>query len=97
MLATTDMLIGARGDGLTSNAVIGDITQPRPMPPATTWPAIRDYLVTRCGMSLGTLKSNYRVGRRDDPQAPHRAIVDAHADESDAHAESTTARHRDHW
>ena len=52
VLATTDMLIGARvALGLTGNAVIGSITF-APHATRTTWPAIRDYLVTRCGMSL---------------------------------------------
>jgi hypothetical protein len=52
VLATTDMLIGARvALGLTGNAVIGSITF-APHATRTTWPAIRDYLVTQCGMSL---------------------------------------------
>lgn len=52
VLATTDMLIGARvALGLTGNAVIGGITF-APYATRTTWPQIRDYLVSECGMSI---------------------------------------------
>jgi hypothetical protein len=52
VLATTDMLIGARvALGMTGNAVIGGITF-APHAARTTWPAIRDYLVSQCGMSV---------------------------------------------
>jgi uncharacterized delta-60 repeat protein len=52
VLATTDMLIGARvALGLTGNAVIGGITFASHAT-RTTWPAIRDYLVSQCGMSI---------------------------------------------
>jgi len=52
VLATTDMLIGARvALGLTGNAVIGGITFAGHAT-RTTWPAIRDYLVSQCGMSV---------------------------------------------
>ncbi|MEQ1597435.1 MAG: delta-60 repeat domain-containing protein [Casimicrobium sp.] len=50
--ATTDGLIAARVMlGLTGNAVIGGITFASHAT-RTTWPAIRDYLVTQCGMSI---------------------------------------------
>jgi hypothetical protein len=52
VLATTDSLIHARiALGLTGNAVIGGITFAS-YATRTTWPAIRDYLVSQCGMSL---------------------------------------------
>jgi uncharacterized delta-60 repeat protein len=52
VLATTDSLIHARiALGLTGNAVIGGITFASHAT-RTTWPAIRDYLVTQCGMSI---------------------------------------------
>jgi uncharacterized delta-60 repeat protein len=52
VLATTDMLIGARvALGITGNAVIGGITFAGHAS-RTTWPAIRDYLVSQCGMSV---------------------------------------------
>lgn len=52
VLATTDMLIGARvALGMTGNAVIGGITFASHAK-RTTWPAIRDYLVSECGMSI---------------------------------------------
>jgi uncharacterized delta-60 repeat protein len=52
VLATTDMLIGARvALGLTGNAAIGGITFASHAT-RTTWPAIRDYLVSQCGMSV---------------------------------------------
>jgi len=50
--ATTDGLIAARVMlGLTGTAVIGGITFAGHAT-RTTWPAIRDYLVTQCGMSI---------------------------------------------
>ena len=52
VLATTDSLIHARiALGLTGNAVIGGITFAGHAT-RTTWPAIRDYLVSQCGMSI---------------------------------------------
>ena len=52
VLATTDSLIHARiALGLTGNAVIGGITFASHAT-RTTWPAIRNYLVTQCGMSI---------------------------------------------
>jgi uncharacterized delta-60 repeat protein len=52
VLATTDSLIHTRiALGLTGNAVIGGITF-APNATRNTWPLIRDYLVTQCGMSL---------------------------------------------
>ena len=52
VLATTDMLIGTRvALGITGNAVIGGITF-APNATRNSWPLIRDYLVTQCGMSL---------------------------------------------
>ena len=52
VLATTDMLIGTRvALGITGNAVIGGITF-APNATRNTWPLIRDFLVTQCGMSL---------------------------------------------
>ena len=52
VLATTDSLIHARiALGLTGNAVIGGITFASHAT-RTTWPAIRDYLVSQCGMSI---------------------------------------------
>ena len=52
VLATTDMLIGTRvALGITGNAVIGGITFAQNAT-RNTWPLIRDYLVTQCGMSL---------------------------------------------
>ena len=52
ILATTDMLIGTRvALGITGNAVIGGITFAQNAT-RNTWPLIRDYLVTQCGMSL---------------------------------------------
>ncbi len=51
-LATTDALIYTRvALGITGNAVIGGITF-APNATRNTWPLIRDYLVTQCGMSL---------------------------------------------
>jgi len=50
--ATTDGLIATRVMlGLTGNAVIGGITFASHAT-RTTWPAIRNYLVTQCGMSI---------------------------------------------
>ncbi len=50
--ATTDGLIAARVMlGLTGNAVIGGITFASHAT-RTTWPAIRNYLVSQCGMSI---------------------------------------------
>ena len=52
VLATTDSLIHARvALGITGPAVIGDITFALHAA-RNTWPLIRDYLVTQCGMSL---------------------------------------------
>jgi uncharacterized delta-60 repeat protein len=52
VLATTDSLIHARvALGITGPAVIGGITF-APHATRNTWPLIRDYLVTQCGMSL---------------------------------------------
>ncbi|MBL8309481.1 MAG: hypothetical protein JNL19_03565 [Burkholderiales bacterium] len=52
VLATTDMLIGARvALGLTGNAVIGGITF-APHASRQTWADIRTYLVTQCGLSI---------------------------------------------
>jgi len=52
MVATTDGLIATRVMlGLTGNAVIGGITFASHAT-RTTWPAIRDYLVSQCGMSI---------------------------------------------
>ena len=52
VLATTDMLIGTRiALGITGPAVIGGITF-APNATRNSWPLIRDYLVTQCGMSL---------------------------------------------
>ena len=51
-LATTDALINMRiALGITGNAVIGGITF-SPTATRNTWPLIRDYLVTQCGISL---------------------------------------------
>ena len=51
-LATTDALINMRiALGITGPAVIGGITF-APTATRNTWPLIRDYLVTQCGMSL---------------------------------------------
>lgn len=51
-LATTDALINMRiALGITGPAVIGGITF-SPNATRNTWPLIRDYLVTQCGMSL---------------------------------------------
>jgi uncharacterized delta-60 repeat protein len=50
--ATTDALIYTRiALGLTGSAVVNGITFP-PTATRNTWPLIRDYLVTQCGMSL---------------------------------------------
>ena len=52
VLATTDSLIHARvALGITGPAVMGGITF-APHATRNTWPLIRDYLVTQCGMSL---------------------------------------------
>ena len=52
MLATTDSLIHARiALGINGNAVVNGITFP-PTATRNTWPLIRDYLVTQCGLSL---------------------------------------------
>lgn len=52
VLAMTDSLIHARiALGLTGPAVVNGITFP-PTATRNTWPLIRDYLVTQCGMSL---------------------------------------------
>ena len=52
VLATTDSLIHARiALGITGSAVTNGITFP-PTATRNTWPLIRDYLVTQCGMSL---------------------------------------------
>lgn len=52
VLATTDILISARvALGMSGNAVLNGITF-APHATRTTWPAIRDYLVTQCGMSI---------------------------------------------
>jgi uncharacterized delta-60 repeat protein len=52
VLATTDMLIATRvALGITGNAVINGITF-APSAPRQTWPDIRNYLVTQCGMSV---------------------------------------------
>ena len=51
-LATTDALINMRiALGITGPAVVNGITFP-PTATRNTWPLIRDYLVTQCGMSL---------------------------------------------
>lgn len=52
VLATSDSLIHARiALGITGNAVVNGISFP-PGATRNTWPLIRDYLVTQCGMSL---------------------------------------------
>lgn len=52
VLATTDALINMRvALGLTGDAVIGGITFPANAT-RKTWPLIRDYLVTQCGLSI---------------------------------------------
>ena len=52
VLATTDSLIHTRiALGITGSAVVNGITFP-PTATRNTWPLIRDYLVTQCGMSL---------------------------------------------
>lgn len=52
VLATTDLLIGTRvALGLSGVAVLNGITF-APHATRTTWPAIRDYLVSQCGMSV---------------------------------------------
>ncbi len=52
VLATTDMLIGTRiALGMTGSAVINGISFPATAT-RNTWPLIRDYLVTQCGLSL---------------------------------------------
>jgi uncharacterized delta-60 repeat protein len=52
VLATTDSLIHARiAFGITGPAVINGITF-APNATRNTWPLIREYLVTQCGMSL---------------------------------------------
>ena len=52
VLATTDSLIHTRiALGITGPAVVNGITFP-PTATRNTWPLIRDYLVTQCGMSL---------------------------------------------
>jgi len=52
MTATVDGLINMRVMlGMTGNAVVNGITFP-PTATRNTWPLIRDYLVTQCGMSL---------------------------------------------
>ena len=52
VLATTDMLIATRiAVGMTGNAVVNGITFSGTAT-RNTWPLIRDYLVTQCGMSL---------------------------------------------
>ena len=51
-IATKDGLIATRVMlGLTGSAVIGGITFASHAT-RTTWPAIRDYLVSQCGMSI---------------------------------------------
>ena len=52
VLATTDMLIGNRvALGITGSAVVDGVAC-APTATRNTWPLIRDYLVTQCGMSL---------------------------------------------
>jgi len=52
VLATTDSLIHTRiALGITGNAVIGGIAF-APNASRDTWPLIRDFLVTQCGLSL---------------------------------------------
>ena len=52
VLATTDMLIGNRvALGITGSAVVNGVAF-APTATRNTWPLIRDYLVTQCGMSL---------------------------------------------
>jgi uncharacterized delta-60 repeat protein len=52
VLALTDSLIHARiALGFSGDAVVAGIVFP-PTATRTTWPLIRDYLVTQCGMSL---------------------------------------------
>ena len=52
VLATTDMLIGTRiALGMTGNAVVNGINFPSTAT-RNTWPLIRAYLVTQCGLSL---------------------------------------------
>lgn len=52
VLATTDSLIHTRiALGITGPAVIGGVNF-APNASRNTWPLIRDYLVTQCGMSL---------------------------------------------
>jgi uncharacterized delta-60 repeat protein len=49
---TIDMLIGTRvALGITGNAVVGGINF-SPTATRNTWPLIREYLVTQCGMTL---------------------------------------------
>ena len=51
-LATTDALIYSRlARGVTGTALIGGITFPAAAT-RKTWPQIRDYLITQCGMTL---------------------------------------------
>ena len=52
VLATTDMLIGTRiALGMAGSAVVNGINFPATAT-RNTWPLIRDYLVTQCGLSL---------------------------------------------
>ena len=52
VLATTDSLIHTRiALGISGSAVLSGITF-APHASRTTWPAIRDYLVSQCGMSI---------------------------------------------
>ena len=52
MIATTDGLIATRVMlGIVGNAALSGITF-APHATRTTWPLIRDYLVTQCGMSI---------------------------------------------
>lgn len=52
VLAMTDALIHARiALGMTGNAVVNGISFPSSAS-RNTWPLIRNYLVTQCGMSL---------------------------------------------
>ena len=52
VLATTDMLIGTRiALGMTGPAVLSGISF-APHATRPTWPLIRDYLVSQCGMSI---------------------------------------------
>jgi len=51
VLATTDGLLLARAAvGITGNAIVAGALSAAAM--RTSWPQIRDFLVSQCGMSL---------------------------------------------